>query len=93
VRDIVAPAGTVSVSLQLVAVSCSLQTATIVHTMTGSLLINYTDTSLPAQVHTQPPAVVPGSIGLVAARLQYHSTAAEIKKMEWMPMEILSAAG
>ncbi len=93
VQHIVAPAGTLSVTLMLTALTCHVQTGTTIPVMTAPLTMSYTNTLLLAQMFTLPLTVEPGSISLVAARLRYHHAAGEINKMEWMPAGIISAVG
>ena len=95
VQNIKAPAGTASVKLTIAVAGCTLISGEPGGNATHTLNIPYNDVELSAQLMEFIIPVVPGSLTVTAAKLQYYTSnygnSIEIKEPAWMPASIVNA--
>jgi hypothetical protein len=95
VQNIQAPAGTVSIKLTIAVAGCILISGAPNGHATHTLNIPYNDMEVPAQVMEFDVPIVPGSLTVTAAKLQYYTVnsgnSEEIKNQAWMPVSMVNA--
>ena len=94
-QNIQAPAGAGSVKLTITVAGCILISGEPNGHVTHTLNIPYNDVEIPAQLMEFTIPVVPGSLTVMAAKLQYYTSnngnSIEIKEPAWMPASIVNA--
>ncbi len=94
-RDIIAPAHTVSVTLQIETASCRLSDGAITGTCSKTIIIPYKTMMLPAQNIMLPIAPSPIALVVIAASLRYvvgsKRGSAIVNRSSWMPAGIVDA--
>lgn len=94
-QNIQAPAGTVSVKLTITVAGCILISGEPNGHATHTLNIPYNDVEIPAQLMEFAIPVLPASLTVTAAKLQYYTSnngnSIEIKEPAWMPVSIVNA--
>jgi hypothetical protein len=95
VQNIMAPAGTVSVKVTITVAGCILISGTPNGHTTHTLTIPYNDVEVPAQLMEFDIPVLPGSLTVTTAKLQYYTSnsgnSIEIKDPAWMPANVVNA--
>ena len=95
VQNIQAPAGTALVKLTITVAGCILISGEPNGHATHTLNIPYNDVEVPAQLMEFDIPIVPGSLTVTAAKLQYYTVnsgnSEEIKNQAWMPVSMMNA--